>query len=168
MPVRPVPGAASVATPQDGKLFAPASARNCEAIGSLLALIAPPRGRALELASGTGQHIAAMPPRMPGLIWQPSEADPARRDSIRAYAEEAGLDNLRPPVALDATAPGWAQEHGGQDLILLVNLLHLISEEEAKCLLREAAAALVPGGQFVVYGPFRRSGALTSDGDQEL
>jgi SAM-dependent methyltransferase len=168
MPVRSVPGAASVALPQDGKLFAPASARNCEAIGQLLAMVAPPRGRALELASGTGQHVVAHAARLPGLTWQPTEVDAVRRDSIRADIQEAGLDNILPPVALDATAPGWAAQHGQQDLIVLVNLLHLVSEAEAKCLITEAAAALAPGGRFVIYGPFTRGGALTSDGDRSF
>lgn len=168
MPVRSVPGAASVALPQDGKLFAPATARNCEAIGQLLAMVAPPRGRALELASGTGQHVVAHAARLPGLTWQPTEVDALRRDSIRAYIQEAGLDNILPPVALDATAPGWAAQHGQQDLIVLVNLLHLVSEAEAKCLITEAAAALAPGGRFVIYGPFTRGGALTSDGDRSF
>lgn len=168
MPVRSVPGAASVALPQDGKLFAPASARNCEAIGQLLAMVAPPRGRALELASGTGQHVVAHAARLPGLTWQPTEVDAVRRDSIRVYIQEAGLDNILPPVALDATAPGWAAQHGQQDLIVLVNLLHLVSEAEAKCLITEAAAALAPGGRFVIYGPFTRGGALTSEGDRSF
>lgn len=168
MPVRPVPGAASVATPQDGKLFAPAAARNAGAIGELLHSVAPDEGRALELASGTGQHVVAHAARLPGLTWQPTEVDAARRDSIRAYIQEAGLDNILPPVALDATAPGWAAQYGGQDLIVLVNLLHLVSEAEAKCLITEAAAALAPGGRFVIYGPFTRGGALTSEGDRSF
>lgn len=166
MPVRPVPGMASVAAPQDGKLFAPAAARNSGAICDLLADAAPPRGRALELASGTGQHVAAYAARLPGLMWQPTEVDAARRASIQAYADEAELANILPPAMLDATAPGWGADHSGQDLIVLVNLLHLISAGEARTLIREAAAALAPGGRFVIYGPFMRGGELTSDGDR--
>ena len=55
--------------------------------------------------------------------------------------------------------------HGRHDLIVLVNLLHLISWPETRTLIGEAAAALVPGGRLVIYGPFLRDGALTSDGD---
>ncbi|UWQ33829.1 DUF938 domain-containing protein [Leisingera sp. M527] len=166
MPVRSVPGSASVAAPEDGKLFAPAAARNSDVLCDLLAGIAPAQGRALELASGTGQHIAAYAARLPGLMWQPSEAEAARLASIRAYADEAGLANIAPPVPLDATAPGWGAKHPGQTLIVLVNLLHLISEDEAKTLIAEAAAALAPGGRFVIYGPFLRGGGLTSEGDR--
>ncbi|AHC99986.1 DUF938 domain-containing protein [Leisingera methylohalidivorans] len=168
MPVRSVPGSASVAAPEGGKLFAPAAARNSGVLCDLLEEVAPPQGRALELASGTGQHAAAYAARLPGLTWQPSEADAARLASIRAYAGGAGLANIAPPVALDATAPGWSADHPGQDLIVLVNLLHLISEGEAETLIREAAAALAPGGRFVIYGPFLRGGELTSDGDRSF
>ncbi|WP_027244527.1 DUF938 domain-containing protein [Leisingera daeponensis] len=166
MPVRPVPGSASVAAPQDGKLFAPAAARNSDVLCDLLAQVAPSGGRALELASGTGQHAAAYAARLPGLTWQPSEVEEVRLESIRAYGEESGLQNILPPVPLDATAPGWGAAHCGQNLIVLVNLLHLISEGEARTLIREAAAALAPGGRFVIYGPFLRGGELTSDGDR--
>ncbi|WP_027258232.1 DUF938 domain-containing protein [Leisingera aquimarina] len=168
MPMRSVPGSASVAAPEGGKLFAPAAARNSDVLCDLLAEVAPPQGRALELASGTGQHVAAYAVRLPGLMWQPSEAEAARLASIQAYADEAGLANIAPPVLLDATAPGWGAEHPGQDLIVLVNLLHLISEEETKTLIAEAAAALAPGGRFVIYGPFTRGGKLTSEGDRNF
>ena len=57
MPIRSVPGTASVATPEGGKLYAPAAARNVQAISDLLAQLAPVQGQALEIASGTGQHI---------------------------------------------------------------------------------------------------------------
>lgn len=166
MPVRPVPGVASVAQPQDGKLFAPSAVRNSEAICDLLARFAPPQGRALEIASGTGQHAVAYASRLPGLMWQPSEVDAIRCASIQAYADETGLPNIAAPVMLDATAPGWGADHAGQDLIVLVNLLHLISTDEARTLIREAAAALAPDGLFVIYGPFLRSGELISDGDR--
>ncbi|KIC22853.1 MULTISPECIES: DUF938 domain-containing protein [unclassified Leisingera] len=166
MPVRSVPGTASVAEPQGGKLFAPSAARNAGAICDLLAKVAPPQGRALEIASGTGQHVIEYAARLPGLTWQPTEVDATRRASIQAYAEEAGLPKIAPPIELDATAPGWCADHAGQDLIVLVNLLHLISESEARTLIQEAAAALAPSGRFVIYGPFMRGGNLISEGDR--
>ena len=73
--------------------------------------------------------------------------------------------NLRKAIALDATAPHWGAEHAGQDLILLVNLLHLISTDEARQLISEAAQALAPEGRFIIYGPFLRAGETISEGD---
>lgn len=162
-----LPDSASVAhSDADGRLFAPSAERNAEVILDLVARHAPAEGRALELASGTGQHVVRLARHLPGLHWQPSDADPARLASIAAYAAEAKAGNIAAPVLLDATAPGWAAEHGQNDLILLVNLLHLISTAEAEVLIAEAGQALAPGGVLILYGPFMRAGVLTSEGDR--
>ena len=169
MPLRVIPSTAGYVEPDaDGKLFAPAAERNAAAIVALLARVAPPSGDALELASGTGQHITALAAALPGLSWQPTEIDAARRTSIDAFVADSGLGNVAPAIPLDATAPGWGTAHGGKSLILLVNLLHLISVAEANLLIAEAAAALAPGGFFTAYGPFMRAGKLTSDGDRDF
>lgn len=162
-----LPDSASVATPDThGKLFAPSAARNADAIATLVTSLAPKSGSALELASGTGQHVVTLGRALPEITWQPSEVDPERRASITSYVQAADLANLRAPIALDATCPGWGLRHAGQDIILCVNLLHLVSHSEARCLIQEAASALAPGGVLIIYGPFMRDGILTSDGDQ--
>ncbi|MDP5349390.1 MAG: class I SAM-dependent methyltransferase [Paracoccaceae bacterium] len=162
-----LPDTASVAHPSDdGRMFAPSAARNAADIAALVAQHAPASGRALEIASGTGEHAVIFAGAMPGLDWQPTDIDPARRASVDAHAAMAGLANLRAAIPLDATASGWGAAHAGQDLIVLVNLLHLISEAEARTLIAEVAQALAPGGMFILYGPFLRDGETTSDGDR--
>ncbi|MCL6286130.1 class I SAM-dependent methyltransferase [Ruegeria sp. 2012CJ41-6] len=164
---RPQPPRVSVAEAgEGGRLVAPAATRNAAAICDLLLRIAPDRGRALELASGTGQHIAAFATRLPGLEWQPSEVDAARLTSIDAYCDP--LTNVAPALHLDATCPGWGRHHAGQDLIVVINLLHLVSMDAATCLIGEAAQALSPSGRLLIYGPFMRDGVLTSAGDQSF
>lgn len=164
---RKLPPTANVASQGDGaKMIAPAAGRNADALCALLAEMAIATGKALELASGTGQHIAAFARIFPDLTWQPSEIDPARRASIDAYGED--LANIRPSVELDATLPGWHQSFGNQDLIILINLLHLISWKETRNVLSETALALCPGGRFVLYGPFMRQGKLISDCDRRF
>lgn len=161
-----LPDTASVATPQqDGRLFAPSAARNADAIADLVREVAPSRGRALELASGTGQHVAMLAARHPGLTWQPSDADPARLPSIAAWCGAADLANVLEPALIDATEPGWHERHPAADLVLLVNLLHLIGTQEARILLTGVTGLLAPGGCFILYGPFMRDGRLTSAGD---
>ncbi|MEQ9694951.1 DUF938 domain-containing protein [Shimia sp. SDUM112013] len=160
------PSASVVAPDTDGRLFAPAADRNAAAIVEVAASHAPKTaGPALELASGTGQHSVALAKAIPQLRWQPTEIDATRRASIDAYVAEAKLPNLARAIQLDATAPGWGLDHAGQSMILLANLLHLISESEARTLIHEAAEALAPGGILMIYGPFRRDDELTSDGD---
>ncbi|MCA0872302.1 class I SAM-dependent methyltransferase [Seohaeicola saemankumensis] len=156
----------SQADPGTGaRLVAPSAARNLEPLCALLEQVAPPRGRALEIASGTGQHVAGFAARLPGLHWQPSDPDATRRASIDAHAADTGLDRIAPAVDLDAARPGWSADHAGMDLIVVINLLHLIPMAAVETALAEAARALAPGGRIVIYGPFMRGGALTSDGD---
>ncbi len=160
-----LPLSASVAiSADDVKLHAPAAARNADAITALIAAVAPPEGRALELASGTGQHVTRFATECPGLHWHPSDVDPARIASIDGYAADSGLKNIAPAQQLDATRAGWAED-GSHALVVVVNLLHLISEQDAAIVLAQSARSLEPAGVFVAYGPFRRQGNLTSEGD---
>ena len=139
--------------------------RNAAAIVQMVGRVAPAKGYTLEIASGTGQHIVQLAAALPNIIWQPSDVDPARLDSIAAWLAQTPLPNLRPACRLDATAAGWAKTHGAQDLILLLNLLHLITAAEAKTLIFEMATALAPGGIAILYEPFMRSGVLTNAAD---
>jgi SAM-dependent methyltransferase len=167
--MRTLPPSASTATPLEGaRIFAPSAARNRAAIVDLLRDVAPAKGRALELASGTGQHITALAAALPDIEWHPSEIAAERIASINAYATDTGLRNLHPAVFLDAATHGWATSQGPFDLIHLGNLLHLIPQDAARALLTEAAQALAPSGTFVIYGPFLRAGRLVSDGDRQF
>jgi SAM-dependent methyltransferase len=161
-----LPPSASVAHSVTGaKLHAPAADRNADALLSLLRDHAPKSGRALEIASGTGQHVSVFAKALPDLHWQPTEIDPARRASIDAYVAEAALSNVAPAAHLDAATAGWSASYADQDLILLINLAHLIPETAVRTIIAGVAQALAPGGTFILYGPFKRDGRLTSPGD---
>jgi SAM-dependent methyltransferase len=149
----------------DGRRMAPSATRNAEAIRDVLAAQAPTTGRALELASGTGQHAAVLAQALPGLDWQPTDRDPGNLPSINAWAAWSGAANLRPARVLDAGAPGWGAAHGPCALVLVMNLLHLVPEAVARSVVAEAAQALAPGGLLAIYGPFLRDGRTTSEGD---
>ena len=62
----------------------------------------------------------------------------------------------------------WSVAIKGSRSPLAFNLLHLISENEARILITEVAQALAPGGLFILYGPFLRDGETTSDGDRSF
>ena len=64
------------------------------------------------------------------------------------------------------TDEGWSALCPNQDFILLVNLLHLVSESEAQVIISGISQSLTAGGRCVIYGPFKRDGLLTSDGDK--
>lgn len=154
---------------QDGaRRFAPSAGRNADPIRGALRDMAPASGRVLELASGTGQHIAHWARALPELDWQPSDVAPDNLPSIRAWAAHAGCSNLRPPLLLDAGQPGWHEALPAMDLIIAVNLLHLITTPEAQALIAGAAQLLRPDGRLVLYGPFRRESGFISPGDAEF
>lgn len=166
---RKLPATASVALPQEGaRLHAPSAERNAPLIAEFLRLHGPQSGTALEIASGTGQHVVAYAATLPDLHWHPTDIEPARLRSIDAHVADAGLKNVAGAEFLDAAVAGWGAKTRGRDLIVLVNLLHLIPDEEARTILAEASRALAPNGTFVLYGPFRRDGTLTSAGDQRF
>jgi len=151
---------------ETGKMFAPSAERNKDAIVQVLVDLCPDGARVLEIASGTGQHTVHFAAAFPAARFQPSDIDPDRCASIRAYMAESGLPNIDDPIVLDAAAAGWPQTISGFDLIVIVNLFHLISEEKVKSIITQATQALADGGKIVVYGPFMRGGELTSEGDE--
>ncbi len=121
----------------------------------------------MEIASGTGQHVVAFAKARPALSWQPTDVAQDRLASIDAYAAESpGM--ISPARHLDATRAGWSAQFAPLDFVFLANLLHLISAQEAKSLIAETALALNPERKFLIYGPFKRDGQLTSPGDQSF
>lgn len=146
----------------DGRRMVPSAARNAGPILQALQGLGL-KGRLLEIASGSGLHAAQMAGPL-GLLWQPTDVEPANFASILAWSATSDAA-IQPPIRLDATEAGWAARLGGWDAILLVNLLHLIPERAAATLLAEVGAALGPGGKACLYGPFLRDGQATSPGD---
>ena len=115
------------------------------------------RGRVLEIGSGTGEHAVFLAAAFPALEWQPSDPDPEARASIAAWASEARLPNLLPPLAYDLRVDAWQRRPAGA--VLCVNVLHAAAPECVEALCRGAARILPPDGPLAVYGPFTRRGA---------
>lgn len=149
----------------DGRRHAPSAIRNQDVILDVLRGEAPAKGKLLEIASGSGQHAVAGARALPGLIWQPSDANPDNLISINAWRAHDPQPNLRLGVVLDAASPGWAADWPAQDIVLIINLLHLIPSDLASAILSQSALALAHNGKLMVYGPFLRDGQTTSDGD---
>ena len=149
----------------DGRRTAPAAVRNSGPLIEALRARLPLQGRILEVASGTGQHVAAFAAAFPALDWMPSDIDPGQRDSISAWRRERGLKNLAEPLAIDIATP-WPVARGSVQVALTINLLHLIPEPFVSRLFEEARVALSDGGRMIVYGPFLRGASYASDGDR--
>ena len=145
---------------QDARRHAPATARNRDPILEVLRRHLPETGLLLEVSAGTGEHAAHFAAALPGLIWQPTDPDPGARASIAAWAREAKLNTLRPPLALDAAAEDWPVARA--DAVLCINMIHIAPWAAGLGLLRGAARLLPPAGPLVLYGPYRRGGRHTA------
>lgn len=140
--------------------IAPAAERNREPILEILRRVLPPAGIILEIASGTGQHARHFAAANPDWTWQPSDPDAGARASIAGWAAEAGLQNLRAPLALDVRQADWGIERA--DAIVCINMIHIAPWQAAEALFSGAARLLPVGGVLVLYGPYRREGQHTA------
>jgi len=138
--------------PQGAKQHAPATLRNREAILAVLQRVLPAQGLVLEIASGTGEHATWIAPQLPGLVWQPTDRDPAMRESIAAWTAERSATNVLPPLVLDVCDPSWPVD--AADAVFCANMIHIAPWEATTGLVGGAARILPTGGVLVLYGPF--------------
>jgi len=152
------------------KRTARAALANRDALLEVLRRVLPAGGTVLELGSGTGEHAVHLARHLPRLVWQPSDPDPQARDSIAAWAAEARLPNLRPPLHLDLEVTTWWRQRA--DALLCANVLHVAPPEAQEWLLAGAERVLPPGGPLLVLGPFHAGGgpmtASLADLDRRL
>lgn len=136
----------------DPRLYAPSAARNRGPILDAIGPHLPATGLVLEIASGTGEHVAHFAAARPELTWQPTDPDPERRASIDAWT--AGLPNVRPACALDASEADWPVSRA--DGVLCINMIHISPWRASEGLFRGASRILPSGGVVALYGPYRR------------
>jgi len=120
--------------------------------------VLPERGAALEIASGTGQHVAWFAAGLPQWTWQPTEAAAHVLPDIADTVAQAGLTNVLPPLRLDVTESPWlgADRPFAQpfDAIFCANMLHIAPWGACLGLMAGAARHLAPGGMLITYGPY--------------
>ena len=148
------------------KRHAPATARNRQPILDVLQRHLPINGLVLEVASGSGEHVAHFAAALPGLAFQPSDPDAAARASIDDWAQSLGLKNVRPALALDAASLQWPIERA--DAVLCFNMIHIAPWQAAAGLIAGAARLLPPQGVLCLYGPYHRHGRPTASSNDDF
>jgi protein-L-isoaspartate O-methyltransferase len=145
-----------------------AAERNKQPIGAQLVQLLPTEGRVLEIASGTGQHVAHFAQLLPGIHWQPSDRgdeDLAQLES-RRHVERAA--NILPAVKLDVLNHPWSVD-GPFDAVLCINMIHISPWETTAALFSGAERLTSAGaGQVILYGPFREGGQHTAASNEEF
>ncbi len=148
----------------------PAAERNKQPILDVLRQLLPERGSALEIASGSGQHVAWFAAGLPHWSWQPSDAQPDALNIITSRVAGQRLTNVRAPLLLDVMAQRWFTDDAQAgtphfDAIFCANMLHISLRASCAALMRGSARHLAPGGVLITYGPYLEDGVATSIGN---
>jgi hypothetical protein len=141
------------------RLHSPSVARNKEPIAEAFADLVGVEARVLEVGSGTGEHGACLTGRHQGLIWQPSDPDPASRASISAWAETVPGGRLLQPLELRTDRNDWWEDlPGAYDTGVSINMIHIAPWAATEGLFRGMAQLLDTPAALFFYGPFLRNG----------
>jgi len=138
--------------------------RNQEPIYQALKNYFIEKGSVLELACGTAQHAVYFAERFPSLNWQPSDLEPAM-EGARLWVEEAGLENIKPPLSLNIENEHWIDDFF--DYIYSANLVHYISQDSVTSMFNGISKHLKEKGLLALYGPYHQSG-FPSEGNVRL
>ncbi len=136
------------------KQSSPSCERNKEPILAVLREILSVPGLVLEIGSGSGsgQHAVHFARGLPHLEWQPTDVTD-NLPGISAWRDEAGLANLREPLALDLFSDCWPV--AAAQAVVCINTIHIVSWKAVERLFAGVGRLLKPGGTMYVYGPYR-------------
>ena len=150
----------------------PAAERNRQPILEVLQQLLPAQGVALEIASGTGQHVAWFAAGLPAWSWQPSDAQGDGFDSIVWWCAQAGVANVAQPILIDVMGSRWpcvgAEFRVRFDAIYCANMLHISSWTTCAALMTGAARYLAADGVLIAYGPYLERDLPTSAGNVDF
>lgn len=167
--VEPVPPPLDRPAPE-GAGDAPSARRNAGPLLAVLRRVLPGDGTVLEVGSGTGQHATAFAAALAPLRWLPTDPRPQLAASAAAWAGllPAAAGRPLPGLLLDAAAPSGEWPVTAADhirAVIATNVIHIAPWRVAEGLLAGAAALLAPGDPLILYGPYRRDGRHTGDGN---
>ena len=156
----------------DERLFFPATERNKAPIGEVLSQILPSKGVVLEIASGSGEHGVMFQECFPNILWQTSDPNTSYRKSISAWIKHQGLITKMPqPLDLDVQKRPWplTQEfRSSLKAIVCINMIHISPWVCTEALFEEAGNLLEKDQLLMLYGPFKRNGAHTSESNERF
>ena len=117
--------------------------------------------RAIEVASGTGEHAAYFTENISNLFWLPTELDATMMESINAYGVHTKYaDNsqiMMPAVCLDMMTYTddliLPEPFRNQivDVVVCINMIHISPVEATTALFKFPASVLRPSGVVFTY-----------------
>jgi hypothetical protein len=148
----------------DHRQYAPATVRNRDFVLDVLRDVLPLRGRILEIASGSGEHVVHFASNLQGLTFQPSDPEPEALLSTAAWVKAAEVTNVWAPTVLDASQSPWPI--ASADGIICINMVHISPWDATSGLITGAAAILPRGSPLYLYGPYKRKGFATAPSNE--
>mmetsp|Transcript_24297 Transcript_24297/g.34835 ORF Transcript_24297/g.34835 Transcript_24297/m.34835 type:complete len:281 (-) Transcript_24297:1884-2726(-) len=143
--------------------------------------------RVVEIAAGCGVHTIYFASQLhnhqqnQSFSWLPTDPDYASRLSIdervRVCSDNRLKACIQPAQALTLNEQGseehfdWSNTHGGLDLIISINLIHISPWSASIGLMRTASQLLKMGGVLYCYGPYKEGGTAVESNlafDQSL
>ena len=124
-------------------------------------------GDALEIGSGTGQHLSYLAKNFPHIIWHGTDIDEVHCKSIDAWAKFNSL-NLPHALALDA-ASDWSsvlKEYDSFNVIISMNVIHISPISTLEGIFLNSARFIKNDGILVFYGPFKKGNKHTGEGNK--
>lgn len=121
-------------------------------------------GSVLEIASGTGEHVAWLANEFPYITWRPSDIDKEKLSVIDAYNNKN--TNVDRALLIDAAEP-WRLEIP-VDLVMCINMVHISPWKATIGLFNTVHPNVGNGGKLYVYGPFNKNRRFTSEGNKRF
>uniref|UniRef100_A0A2A4JYH2 Methyltransferase-like 26 n=1 Tax=Heliothis virescens TaxID=7102 RepID=A0A2A4JYH2_HELVI len=119
----------------------------------------------LEIAAGSGQHLAYFAPHFPGVRFQPTEVDDSLLGSISYYAENCSTKNIMPPKLIDICQKlsSYGFEENSIDYMYNSNMIHISPYACTVGLFENAGNYLKPDALMITYGPYSKDGVITPE-----
>lgn len=124
----------------------------------------------LELASGSGQHVAYFAPHFPGVRFQPTEVDENLLGSITHYASSCTTKNILLPKLVDISTKlsSYGFQENSIDYMYCANMIHISPYECTIGLFENAGNYLKPDALMITYGPYSKDGVITPDSNVQF
>lgn len=139
--------------------YSSAAERNRQPILDQLLTLLPPEATVLEIGSGSGQHAVFFTRHLPGLCWQPTDRG-ENLSGLEAQFRANGNNRILQPLTLDVLSGPWPEQT--YDAAFSANTAHIMPWKAVQAMFAGVAAQLLPGGRFILYGPFNVDGKFTS------
>jgi cyclopropane fatty-acyl-phospholipid synthase-like methyltransferase len=147
------------------KPFSEACERNKRPILDVIAPLLATAKSLLEIGSGTGQHAVFFGETLPHLTWQTSDCK-ENHDAINHWLDDAHLDNVIRPVALNVLQDPWPS--ASYNAVFSANTAHIMPWQAVEAMFAGVSRLLPDDGVFLLYGPFNYDGKFTSESNAQF